>query len=423
MLEKQSLADPSQASYHNYTLREVALATFALTAVEGHASVEGRAAPLREQARLALDNILETTDLVDPEGSYHESMDYMRITFAPLALLAELRRTTTGEDPARSHGVFRNMGPTYLYKVLPDGTTARDDDNEFPHLMALDNVVLGYAVHRFKDPFAAWMLQKSDWLPEEWDIPVLRFLWNDPAVVPRDPAATSESELPRARLFPGVGHLVMRSGWEKDATWIEYTCGPVLCEARSPRHQQLHHLPQGPPGDRRRRRLHRHREPALPQPVPPHDRPQLAARLSAGRALLLEREPLAGGERRRPAHGLVALLELGAQSRGLPAAPATCGTAGGSRATTGSRAPTSTRGATARAAYNPSKLELFERSLVHLPTSDVLFVFDRVRSRDPAYKKVWLLHGVNEPSGRRGGRAGSRRRSATAARPTPTRRS
>ena len=33
--------------------------------------------------RRALDNILETTELVNPEGGYHESMDYMRITWAP----------------------------------------------------------------------------------------------------------------------------------------------------------------------------------------------------------------------------------------------------------------------------------------------------------------------------------------------------
>ena len=58
MLALQSLADPAQASYHNHTARELALAVFALTAVEGHPSVEDRAAPLREQARRAFDNIL-----------------------------------------------------------------------------------------------------------------------------------------------------------------------------------------------------------------------------------------------------------------------------------------------------------------------------------------------------------------------------
>ena len=40
MTALQSLADPAQASYHNHTARELALAAFALWAVEGHPSVE-----------------------------------------------------------------------------------------------------------------------------------------------------------------------------------------------------------------------------------------------------------------------------------------------------------------------------------------------------------------------------------------------
>src|SRR5262245_38250284 len=48
-------------------------------------------------------------------------------------------------------------------------------------------------------------------------------------------------------------------------------------------------------------------------------------------------------------------------------------------------------------AYNPSKVELFTRELAFTPGDDVLVVFDRVRSADPSYKKVWLLHGVGEP--------------------------
>src|SRR6202022_3469498 len=48
-------------------------------------------------------------------GGCHGAMDYMRITFAPLALLAEMRRTMGGADPARSHPVFSHMGgDTYL---------------------------------------------------------------------------------------------------------------------------------------------------------------------------------------------------------------------------------------------------------------------------------------------------------------------
>src|SRR4029450_6647950 len=100
MLDLASLKDPEQASYHNHTARELAPAVFAPAPIEGHASVEAEAAPLHDRARRALDNILETTELVDPDGSYHESMDYMRITGLPLAVMAELRRPTNGGDRA-----------------------------------------------------------------------------------------------------------------------------------------------------------------------------------------------------------------------------------------------------------------------------------------------------------------------------------
>jgi heparin/heparan-sulfate lyase len=396
MLARQSLADPRQASYHNHTVRELALATFALVAVEGHPSVEAQAAPLSAQARAALDNILETTELVNPEGSYHESMDYMRITWAPLALLAELRRTTTGEDPARRFGVFRNMGPTYLYKVLPDGSTARDDDNEFPHLDALDNVVLGYAVHRFKDPFAAWVLTQRAWLPREWEITVLEFLWSDPTVVPRDPAATTEAELPRNRLFPGVGHLVMRNGFGPDATWIEFACGPYFAKHD---HLDTNHFviyrkgylaieagadytdTESPHYLNHYRRTVAHNTMLVYRP---------GERFFWGENLW----PAAndGGQRMDSARfwNTVRSLEDFRRTRDLWA-----------RGRIEAYDPLPGTYVYARGdgtgAYHPDKVERFERSLLYLPTGDVLFVFDRVVSRDPSFKKVWLLHAVGAP--------------------------
>jgi hypothetical protein len=53
--------------------------------------------------------------------------------------------------------------------------------------------------------------------------------------------------------------------------------------------------------------------------------------------------------------------------------------------------------ADATRAYQPSKLESFTRELVHLREPNLLVVLDRVRSKDPSYRKAWLLHGVNEP--------------------------
>ena len=126
------------------------------------------------------------------------------------------------------------MGDTYLYKLLPDGTPSREGDNEYPVLDARDTTVLGYAINRFKDPYSAWLLRKSGFLAKEWVLPVLEFLWDDPEVEPRDPALAPESELPRQRFFPGVGHLIIRDGWKPESTWIEFDCGPYLAK-----HQHL----------------------------------------------------------------------------------------------------------------------------------------------------------------------------------------
>jgi len=48
-------------------------------------------------------------------------------------------------------------------------------------------------------------------------------------------------------------------------------------------------------------------------------------------------------------------------------------------------------------AYSREKLKTFTREIVYVPAQDLLFVFDRVVSTHPEFKKAWLLHGVNPP--------------------------
>jgi len=391
------LADPEAVSYHNHFVRYLTRAAVALYAVEGEPSVEARSAPMREKVRRALDNVLDSSDFVTPDGGYHESMDYMRITFVPLELLAEMRRTMGQGDPARRYGVFARMGgDTYLYKVEPDGTTSRDDDNEWPHLQALDNVVLGYAIHRFKDPFAAWIQRESGWLPKEWTIPVLQFLWSDAAVAPRDPWATTDAELPRAKLFRGIGHFVMRDGWGPDSTWIEFDAGPYFAK-----HD---HLDQGQ--------------------FVIHHKGDLA--IDSGMDYTDTESPhYLNYYRRTVAHNSMLVYEPGETffwgENLLPAA-----NDGGQRMdssrywnTIRSREDFRrtrdlwdlgrmeaavhrpgvydyARGDITRA-YHASKMERFTRELVYAPGDDVLVVYDRVRSTNPAFHKAWLLHGVNAP--------------------------
>jgi hypothetical protein len=397
LLAAPDLANPNQASYHNYTLRYLAIVCFALAAVRGHRSTESRSAELRAHAQRAFENILDTTQLVTPEGSYHESMDYFRITLAPLALLAELQRTTTGIDPARRYTVFENIAATYLYKLMPNGTPSREGDNEYPVPDEKDTALLGYAVHRFKDPYAAWLLRKSGCVPEKWVLPVLEFLWNDPEVIPRDPALSDASELPRQKFFPGVGHLVLRDGWNPDSTWIEFDCGPYFSK-----HQ---HLSQNHFSIYHRGYLAIDSGADYTDTESPHYLNYYRRTVAHNSILVYDsREHFFwsdnvvdaandGGQRMDSARYWNTVRSVDDWNRtrdlwDLGAMRVADSEAGSYYYALGD----------ATNAYSSRKLKRFTRELLYFPASNILLVFDRVVSTDPNFKKVWLLHGVNEPA-------------------------
>jgi hypothetical protein len=401
MASTPDLKHPEQASYHNYTTRFLGLTAFALCAVAKHSPHDESVGELKNRAARAFQNILDVSDMVSPMGSYHESMDYMRITYVPMAMLAELQRTTTGVDPALRFGTYRSIADTYLYKLLPDGTPAREGDNEYPILDDRDTAALGYAVNRFKDPYAAWLLRESGFAVREWALPVLDFLWNDPDVRTRNPTLTDRGELPRYRYFPGVDQVVFRSGWDLNATRIEFDCGPYLAK-----HQHL---------DRNHFTI--------------YHRGHLS--IDSGADYTDSESPhYLNYYRRTVAHNTMLIFDPKEHffwSQNLMEAA----NDGGQRMDSsrfwntlrsqedwdktrdlwdvgqmkivdnvedakGGRAYNYALGDATRA-YSLHKLRAFTRQLLYLPDMDVLLVFDRVVSTDPGFRKTWLLHGVNVP--------------------------
>lgn len=397
VLARPELADPRQVSYQNYPVRYLTLAAFPLAAVEGYADFDRLCRPLRAQVNESFQNILQQTDLVTPRGSYHESMDYMRITWASLLLLAELQRTTTGVDPARGYSLFRNVGDTYLYKLLPNGTPSREGDNEYPLLDARDTTVIGYAVNRFKDPYSAWLLRKSGFFGKDWVLPVLQFLWDDPEVASQDPALASESDLLRQRYFPGVGHLVMRNGWKPDSTWIEFDCGPYFAKHQHLDQNQLTIYHNGYlaidsgadyTDSESPHYLNYYRRTVAHNSVLVYDPSEkffwsedvMAAANDGGQRMDSSRfwntvRSIEDWDNTRD------LWDLGCM-RGIGHVPGQYHYALGD----------------ATNAYSSEKLTRFTRELVYVPEHDILFVFDRVTSKNPNFHKAWLLHGVNQPS-------------------------
>ena len=397
MLATADFADPSTFSYHNYAVRYLCLPAFVSVALAGYTGCRNRCEKFQETVTRCFTNILETTEIATPDGSYHESMDYMRITWASLVLLAELQRTATGIDPAHHYSIFRNIGNTYLYKLLPDGTPSREGDNEYPILDARDTSVIGYAVSRFKDPFIAWLLRESGFFVKQWTLPVLEFLWNDPQVVPRDPALAGENELPRQRYFSGVGHLVIRDGWKPDSTWIEFDCGPYLAK-----HQHL---------DQNQINIYHGGYLAIDSGADYTDS---------------ESPHYLNYYRRTVAHNSMLVYDPSEKffwsENLLPAANDGGQRMDSSRFWNTIRSPEDwqrTRDVwdlgtmrvvdhvpgqyhyalgDAGNAYSRDKVMKFTREIVFAPPQNLLFVFDHVVSTDAAFHKAWLLHGVNQPT-------------------------
>jgi heparin/heparan-sulfate lyase len=401
MASTPDLKHPEQAAYHNYTTRFLGLTAFSLCAVSRHCPHDPHVDELRDKAARAFRNILQVSEMVSPMGSYHESMDYMRIAYVPMAMLAELQRTTTGVDPALRFGIYPSFTDTYLYKLLPDGTPSREGDNEYPILDGRDTVALGYAVNRFKNPFAAWLLRDSGFPVKEWALPVLDFLWNDPDVTPRNPALTDAEELPCHRHFPGVDQVVFRNGWDPNATRIEFDCGPYLAK-----HQHM---------DRNHFTIHHRGHLAIDSGADytdsesPHYLNYYRRTIAHNTMLVFDpkehffwSENLVdaandGGQRMDSSRfwntlrsqedwdrtrdlwdvGKMRVVDCSAGANGAGSYQYALGDA--------------TR------AYSPHKVRAFTRQLLYLSEMDVLLVFDRVVSSDPSFRKTWLLHGVNMP--------------------------
>jgi heparin/heparan-sulfate lyase len=406
MFSSPDFADPAQFSYHNYAVRYLSLVAFASAALEGYPDCDQRCQSWRATLEKCLTNVLDVSEMVTPEGSYHESMDYMRITWASLVLIAELQRTTMGIDPAHRYSVFPNIGATYLYKLLPDGTPSREGDNEYPVLDSRDTALLGYAVNRFKDPYSAWLLRESGFFAKEWVLPVLEFLWNDPEVTPRNPAQALENELPRQKYFPGVGHLVMRDGWRPESTWIEFDCGGYFAK-----HQ---HLDQNQITIYRRgylaidsgadytdtespHYLNYYRRTVAHNSVLVYDPAEkffwsdnlLVAANDGGQRMDSSRywnsiRSREDWERTRD------LWDFGSM-RTIDYVPSQHHYAMGD----------------ASNAYSRDKVRRFTREILYVPSHGVLFVYDRVISKNPSFRKAWLLHGVNQPSVEQDGEPGT----------------
>ena len=141
---------------------------------------------------------------------------YGPVTVIPYAFQAW--RTATGID------YFKKLKPWgypveaprwVAYTMMPHNErTAWIDDGDGARPEAFAR-----AAPMLHDGLSQWFSDRGpEWLRERWQ----RVAAYDPAI-----PATPPKSLPLAYLFPGAGHVYMRSAWEDpNATWAFFGCGP-----------------------------------------------------------------------------------------------------------------------------------------------------------------------------------------------------
>lgn len=149
---------------------------------------------------------LDILDAVPAEGDWPEGPGYWLGTLAHgIKFGLGLRRATAGRIDLLDHPALRVTGDYIVHLTEPDNRIYNFNDNGIGLGAALDNLSLLAARHR-----------RGDWARTARagsEVSLERLAWDDAGLKDEPPPDT-------ARSFPATGVVLMRSGWDAQATFV-----------------------------------------------------------------------------------------------------------------------------------------------------------------------------------------------------------
>lgn len=181
----------------------------------------------------ALHNFKTVFALLPDDGSDYEGPVYWRYGVPWLLIADDLFAQQSGETLHRLSGFLENTFFFRLYLAGPNLVDTANLGDCHDRRSAHSKAMLYRFAGLFRNAYAQWLADFFDEIGE-WEREAreglvkpgvgpeafLEFLWYDPTV-PREPLHT----LPRWRVFPDLGLLSVRTGWDRDATVLVYKCG------------------------------------------------------------------------------------------------------------------------------------------------------------------------------------------------------
>ena len=187
-------------------------------------------------AKTWLDRAVENFQIVLPlfpeDGSDYEGVVYWRYGFPWLLIPAHLIQEERGLDLHQSEFLRQS----FHYRLHLSGPNLVDTANFgdcHDRRSAHSRMVLYRLASLYRIGEAQWLAnhfeETGEWeregreglikpglLPEAW----LDFVWFDPTVEPK-----SVPELEKTAVFPDMGLIASRSGWQEEATYLAFKCG------------------------------------------------------------------------------------------------------------------------------------------------------------------------------------------------------
>ncbi len=204
-------------SPYNVYLYNSPLQALMATALAGYGDSSDAELPMRWTADYWKNHVLPVwRQVMGSNGGWHEGGEYVGIGIGQAVYqLPAMWRKATGEDLFRSEPGIRGFLDFLIYRTRPDGTHMRWGDASFFDRIVPDRIPLAieysnaaaYSLNRCPRPFE----------PTSWPWGPLS------ADALCDPDA--QRGLPLQKYFDGIGMIIARSSWDKEATYLAFKAG------------------------------------------------------------------------------------------------------------------------------------------------------------------------------------------------------
>lgn len=153
--------------------------------------------------------------IMGKNGGWHEGGEYVGIGIGQAVYqIPAMWRNATGEDYFQSESGIKGFLDFLVFRTRPDGTDIRQGDASFFNRQASDGIALAL---EFQHKPAYNLYPGTKLRPTSWP-------WG-PLTDNKLIAHQANNQLPLTKLFDGIGLIISRSSWDKDATYVTFKAG------------------------------------------------------------------------------------------------------------------------------------------------------------------------------------------------------